>query len=530
MSAGKIQILVILGAGLLAGYLSIHSGSSTADFSYTVNAPLSNSITITYYTGASGKVSIPATLKGLPVTCLGRDAFYGRTNLVSVTIPASVSNIGFEAFADCDSLRCFIVDAANQSFSSVDGALFDKTQTRLINYPRGRKGSYSIPGHVTSIERGAFNSGTNLTGVTIPSSVTNIELGAFTLCANLKAINVDAANNCFCSMDGVLLNKAKTSLIQYPEGKFGACAIPDGVISIEPEAFVYCPAAECTNLTSVTIPASVTNIEWAFWTCPNLTNITVDASNPIFSSRDGVLFDKNQTKLIRYPKGKAGSYAIPATVTNFNGAFSECANLTGITIPRSISSIGESAFYFCTSLTNVIIPASVRSIGSGAFHVCPNLPGITVDENSAYFSSKDGFLFNKFPTKTTRIRQPGGKYKKHTVPIRGPSIAWCSPCTNVTHVTLPGYVTQIDDYAFNDCYSLTRIIIPASVIRIEGGAFRYCTNLTEVCFEGNAPDADPNIFYGTDRVIVYYLPGTTGWAEKFGDRPTALWHRQLQNQ
>ena len=100
--------------------------------------------------------------------------------------------------------------------------------------------------------------------------------------------------------------------------------------------------------------------------------ITVDALNSVYSSVDGVLFNKSQTTLIQYPGGKAGSYTIPNSVTSIGDcAFDGCTSLTSVTIPNSVTSIGDCAFDYCTSLTSVTIPSSVTNIEGYAFVAAP---------------------------------------------------------------------------------------------------------------------------------------------------------------
>ncbi len=275
------------------------------------------------------------------VTTIGDIAFYACTSLTSVTIPARVISIGNTPFQNCSSLTAITVNALNSSYSSVDGVLFDKGQTTLLEYPGGLGGSYTIPGSVTSIAAGAFYGCTSLTGITIPNSVSSIGDQAFNGCGSLTSVT-----------------------------------IPNGVATIGVYAF-----EDCTSLTSATIPNSVTDIGGgAFAYCGSLTAITVGTLNSVYSSLAGVLFNKSQTTLIAYPGGKAGtSYTIPNSVTNIGyGAFYYCSGLASVTIGNSVASIGEQAFEGCTSLTSVTIPNSVTSIGDEAFCNCPSLTGVTI--------------------------------------------------------------------------------------------------------------------------------------------------------
>jgi hypothetical protein len=199
-------------------------------------------------------------------------------------------------------------------------------------------------------------------------------------------------------------NKAKTLIIRYPPAKTGnSFAIPESVNFIEDHAFEDCdnitsvtiPSSVLTigdnafsnsdSLSSITIPRSVTNIGrknayFSFNDCPRLTSINVDTNNNVYSSINGVLFNKEKTLLICYPPAKTGnSFAIPESV-NFieDHAFAYCASLTSVTIPNSVLTIGTQTFMYCTSLSSITIPNSVINIGSQAFHACTSLLSITI--------------------------------------------------------------------------------------------------------------------------------------------------------
>jgi hypothetical protein len=174
--------------------------------------------------------------------------------------------------------------------------------------------------------------------------------------------------------------------------------------------------------------------------------------------------------------GSGGAVNIPSIINDLpvtrigSYAFQNCGSLNSVTIPVSVTSIGSYAFDYCTSLTNVTIPSSVTSLGELAF--------------------------------------------------------W--GCISLTHVTIPDSVTSIGDSAFSVCTSLTSITIPNSITSIGDFAFYYCDNLKRVHFKGNAPDVGSFVFDGDNNLIVYYLPGTTGWGATFGGRPTALWNPLMQ--
>ena len=384
---------------------------TSGDYTYTVS---DGKATITDYTGSGGDITIPSTLGGYPVTTIGEVAFYecygltsvtipdsvtiisyraffGCTSLTSVTIPNSVTSIGFSAFYDCDSLTSVTIP---DSVTSIISYAFCDCDSLT---------SVTIPDSVTSIGNYAFFHCTSLTSVTIPDSVTSIGNYAFSFCDSLTSINVDQNSTKYCSVDGVLFNKDKTTLIQCPAGKtFTAYSIPDSVTSIGDYAFFY-----CTRLTSVIIPDSVTSIgNYAFYNCTSLTTVT-----------------------------------IPNSVTTIgNQAFCSCTSLTLVTIGDSVTSIGDSAFCDCDSLTSVTIPDSVTSIGDYAFSSCDSLTSVTIPDSVTGIGDSAFYYCNKL----TDVWYIGSETDRNAITI--------GVGNNCLNDAIWHYNTCADEHSFtNDC-------------------------------------------------------------------------------
>ncbi|MBL7967057.1 MAG: leucine-rich repeat protein [Prolixibacteraceae bacterium] len=213
-------------------------------------------------------------------------------------------------------------------------ASIDLSDVTITKYSgtEGTAGNDVIDYSANVVPEGALNGKTCLTSITLPKSVTSIAYWAFKDCKGLFAI-----------------------------------IIPTHTISIEHQAFL-----NCTGLKSITIPSSVMSIRnESFHNCSAL--FYVDSNNSHYSSIDGILFNKTQTELLKYPASKTGDFIIPSSVTSIGSYSFYCSTLKNITIPSSVVFIGNSAFGYCRELTTVTIPYSVTTIGELAFMDCNNL-------------------------------------------------------------------------------------------------------------------------------------------------------------
>ena len=327
------------------------------------------------------------------VTTIKGVAFYNCSHLLSITIPSSLTSIGNLAFSYCSSLtdvyytgtkteKDAIAIGNNPELTNAtwhfvlceeNGHTYDNASDTMCNVcdtereipiPDGLKYGISnneavfitdytgsaktiaipatIEGYpVTKITDQAFCYSLTLTSITIPDSVTSIGDMAFVYCTSLTSITVDADNQYYSSQDGVLFNKDKTTLIQYPIGKTATSyTIPDSVTTIGMYAF-----DGCSKLTSITIPDSVTTID--------------------------------------------------------NGAFSGCTALTSVTIPDSVTTIGRAAFYGCSSLTSVTIPNSVTTINNYAFSNCSSLTDVYYNGTKAQKDAISIYSENTYLTDAT---------------------------------------------------------------------------------------------------------------------------------
>lgn len=334
---------------------------------------------------------------------------------------------------------------------------------------------------VTKIGESAFRDCMGLQRIVIPASVTNIAEAAFMGCGNLANIQVDENNPVYCHAKGVLFNKAQTELIYCPEGNMVAYTVPDGVETIHPRAFYD------GNVTSVAIPASVTEIgAEAFVSCSYLTQFEVAADNAVYSSRDGVLFNKAQTELLCFPMDSAmEQYIVPNGVTQIAAlSFYNCWNLTDVMLPESVQQIQEKAFFGSQKLTCIQMAEGLISVGDSAFAYCSKLTSIKLPDSVTYLGSEAFYGCSQL----AQVVLP-----KNLKRIENRTFDCCNSLTNIT---ISSGVTYIGEYAFWLCRSLRSISIADSVIQIDSMAFGNCTALMDVYYTGTEAEWNVIDVYG----------------------------------
>lgn len=323
--------------------------------------------------------------------------------------------------------------------------------------------------------------------LTLPSGITNISLGEFinqsltkvTFLGPIRAIPDGAFANCY-SLVSVTYPDTLTSI---GDNAFQSCrelrdiSLPAGLTRIGSFAFLSCSSLK-TNQDALTIPAAVTTIgDRAFSGCARLEAFEVDPLNTAFTSLDGVLLNKAQTILITCPGAKAGTFAIPETVTTIRiSAFADCKKLTGVTIPESIKALPENAFGGASGLTRLGLPSGLTSLGLSVF-------------------ANSGLTNVSLPAGVRTI--PGSAYQG---------------CSGLVTVTLPEQITRVDAYAFGGCNNLTEINIPPTVSNL-GAEFVSGARLTGINVDELNPayaSVDGVLFNKGRTTLLAYPTGKPG--------------------
>ena len=503
-------------------YVSVAKGSTVPsgelEIPSEITYPKTDGVTYTItgiYSGAFRdcadltSVTIPNS-----VTSIGYDAFGRCTGLTSVTIPNSVTEIGVNAFSGCTGLTSVtipnsVTKIGNYAFQNCSGLTSVTIPNSVTEIGESTfqdclgLTSVAIPNSITSIGKKAFYNCSGLTSVTIPNSVTEIGKSAFQNCLGLTSVTIpnsvtSIGEEAFCYCIGLTSITIPNSVTEIGEAAFSSCTgltsvtIPNSVTLIDRYVFSGCSGLasitipnsvtkignyafqNCSGLTSVTIPNSVTEIGgYAFYRCTGLTSVTIPNSVTWIGN---VAF--SMVKNIVYKGTLSGSPWGALTVNgiiddDFIYADAEKTQLTAyvgnggnITIPNTVTSIGDFAFYNCIGLTSVTIPNTVTSIGESAFFWVKNI---------AYEGSASGSPWGAFTV--------NGTIDGYFIYADAEKTQLTAYVGNGRNVTIPNSVTEIGVYAFYNCNGLTSVTIPNSVTTIGNSAFYYVKNIV---YEGTA--------------------------------------------
>jgi len=346
-------------------------------------------------------------------------------------------------------------------------------------YTNECKGAVVLDSSVTRINYATYVLA-GVTSILIPSTTTLIENQPFVGGDDIVEINVDSSNANYKSVDGILYNKAGTTLIQYPQAKTGSTfTVPSSVTTIGNYAFSC-----AVNLNVLTIHDGVTSADYIDrlngCNANGIYEYVVGAGNANYTVIDGVLFNKDATTLLSYPVNKAGSsYVMPSTVTTINQfalGNSIDNRLKTVTLSPNLTTIKYYAF-ISLNLDTLELPASLTTIEALGLY---SIKSVTVAAGSNNFSIDNGVLYNL--NKTTLVYYPQG--------------------LTASSFTVPNSVTQLATYAFGSVnQSLTRLVIGSSLVSI--GDYNYVYYLKYLTITGDTT-ADFTSFDLTNLKAVNY--------------------------
>nr|MCR5120670.1 leucine-rich repeat protein [Lachnospiraceae bacterium] len=458
------------------------------------------------------------------------EAFNGCSSLTEITIPKSLYRIRTYAFKDCNKTIAVKYNGTAAEWNDIslsEESGLDNYTLSCLGVDRvasgtcgdGMSWNLDSTGQLTISGSGEVNSNpwkpvlpeeTNYVGyvkkVVIGSGVTDITKAELKDFYNLKEISVEDGNTAYITEDGVLFNKDKTQLIQYPCCKQeSSYSVPDTVKGIGDYAFT-----RCIELTAITIPEGVVSInEAAFFKCKNLSDISIPESVTIIGG----------------------------------GAFAACVSLNNISIPGNVTEIKDNTFGNCAALNTVDIPDKVTAIGENAFANCKKLSdvyydgaredwnSIAIDPTNTYLTvkakihymkgrcgadatwtlTKDGLLTISGSGELVYDSNKLWRSDDVTQLVIGDGVTAIRDnvfgACNMESVTIPESVTAIGEFAFSGCDLLTEVVFAGNTVTIGSFAFSDCYSLESITFPENVVIAE-EAFYGCNKLKDVYYGGT----------------------